>query len=348
MSTSSSWLDEHDDWYPPPRSYGLPSYEEAIAESRIGPERYDNHILASYGQNAPVSLPRVTMSLPDFLMVFSLVLFCLTSLGVLLGGGTEDPTSLALNAAYNAGYHVQHSSITKPSCRVSDDLHQYNVPLPEFLRRFTPNTAPQRVSTRAAIFRNIGDEPEILLAQSKSWRLGSGGMWEHDRGCGRSETILHAAARGLEEETNVKLASLDAWVGEYTFHAPWMLWAKRNLKIMFLASVEGGDTSLTDITWNTTKYQAFCWATKAQLGNMSVLQGESIPLSRNGLEVVPKDDQWVKMAYSSQDAKNLALEAFEVAHYKGLLVSTRQWTGWIAFFHRIFGRDSARWTKQGY
>ncbi|KAJ5115592.1 hypothetical protein N7526_011473 [Penicillium atrosanguineum] len=230
MSTSSSWLDEHDDWYPPPRSYGLPSYEEAIAESRIGPERYDNHILASYGQNAPVSLPRVTMSLPDFLMVFSLVLFCLTSLGVLLGGGTEDPTSLALNAAYNSGYHVQHSSITKPSCRVSDDLHQYNVPLPEFLRRFTPNTAPQRVSTRAAIFRNIGDEPEILLAQSKSWRLGSGGMWDTtgaavDRYS--KETILHAAARGLEEETNVKLASLDAWVGEYTFHAPWMLWAKK-------------------------------------------------------------------------------------------------------------------------
>lgn len=257
------------------------------------------------------------MKLVNFLVVLlPFMLLFLTSLGALLGGGA-DPTSLALKAAYHSGHRFQHLPITKPPCSVSGYLNQYNVPLHEFLQRFTPDTVPQRVSASAVIFRNVDNEPEILLVQGKTWLSGVGGKWETTGGAVGwypQETILHAALRDLKKEANVKLASLDAWVGEYTFQAPWMLWARQHLRIMFLASVKGSNTGLKNITLSTMVHQAFCWATKAQLKNMSVRQGERISISMNGLEAIPKDGQWEKMPYISQDGKDLALEAFKVLH----------------------------------
>lgn len=272
----------------------------------------------------------------------------LTSVGVFLGGGTGHLTSLALKAAYNSGCRFQQLPIMKPSCQVSDNLNEYNVPLHEFLQRFTPDTVPQRVSASAVIFRNVDHEPEILLAQSKKSLLGGGGKWETIGGVvdwyGR-ETILHAALRGLEEETNVKLASLDAWVGEYTIQTPWMLPAKKSLDIMFLASVPGDNTGQQNITLSTWKHQAYCWASKTQLMNLGVLQGKPMSFSMNGLEVVPKDAQWGKMTYISQDSKDLALRAFDVLHDRKSLANPRQATGLIAFFRRTFSLGFSGWER---
>ena len=246
--------------------------------------------------------------------LFALALSSSSSLRAFVGGAAEYFTALGLTAVYNCGYRFQHLPTIYASCEVSDDLRQYNVPLHDFLQRFAPGTVPQRVSATAVVFRHVNTEPEILLVQNKAW-LGMGGKWETTGGgvdLVPRETVLRAAERELNQEAGVKLASIDAYVDQYIFQAPWMLWTKKNLKIMFLGTVEGGDAGVNNITLSPMEHQAFCWATEAELRKMTLDKGEPVPVPMKGLQAMPDDHQWAQMPYISQQGQRLALKAFDM------------------------------------
>lgn len=246
--------------------------------------------------------------------LLALALSASSSLRAFAGGAAEYLTALGLTAVYNCGYRFQHLPTIKTSCSVSGNLHQYDVPLHDFLQRFAHGTVPQRVSATAVVFRHVNTEPEILLVQSKAW-FGMGGKWETTGGgvdFVPRETMLRAAERELNQEAGVKLASIDAYVGEYTFQAPWLLWTKDNLKIMFLGTVEDGDAGVNDIRLSPMEHQAFCWATKDQLAKMTLHKSESVSVRMKGFQAVPEDHQWTQMPYISQQGQRLALKAFDV------------------------------------
>jgi 8-oxo-dGTP pyrophosphatase MutT (NUDIX family) len=248
--------------------------------------------------------------------LLALALSASSSLRAFAGGAAEYFTALGLTAVYNCGYRFQHLPIIKASCKVAGSLDPYDVPLHEFLvQRFPLGTGPQRVSATAVVFRHVrAAEPEILLVQSKAW-LGMGGKWETTGGgvdFVPRETVLRAAERELEQEAGVKLASIDAYVGQYTFQVPWMLWTKDNLKIVFLGSVKGGDGGVQNIILSRMEHQAFCWATKAQLEKMTLHKGDRVPVPMKGLQAMPQDNQWAQMPYISEEDKKLALNAFDV------------------------------------
>ncbi len=70
-----------------------------------------------------------------------------------------------------------------------------------------------------------------------------------------------------------------------------MLWTGRNMKIMFLATVDGGDDGLQNIRLNPVEQQAFCWATRAQLEQMTVHIVDKGPLEMHGFEARPRPDR---------------------------------------------------------
>ena len=246
--------------------------------------------------------------------LFALAWSSSSSLRAFAEGAGEYFTALGLTAVYNCGYRFQHLPTINASCKVSDSLHQYNVPLHDFLQSFAQGTVPQRVSATAVVFRHVNAEPEILLVQSKAW-LGMGGKWETTGGgvdFVPRETVLRAAQRELNQEAGVELASLDAYVDQYTFQAPWMLWTKNNLKIAFLGTVKGGDAGVTSIRLSPMEHQAFCWATKDQLAKMTLQKGERVSVPMKGLQAMPEDHHWARMPYISQQGQRLALKAFDV------------------------------------
>lgn len=126
------------------------------------------------------------------------------------------------------------------------------------------------------------------------------------------ETILHAAVREVKKKTNIKIKSIDAFVGQYMFQARWMLWARRNLKIMFIGSVEGGNEGLQDIKLSLIEHQDYCWVAEARVKKMKATNDQCVLLSPIAeLETTPKDIKWEHMRFISPEAKKLALKAFD-------------------------------------
>ncbi len=240
----------------------------------------------------------------------------------LFHGVVEFVTTLALAAAYNIGWRLDNLSVEKASCRIAPQLMEFDVPLDDFLATHPFAALPefsnlQRVSATAVIFRKMDTEnPEILLLQSARWRLlGKGSAkWEMTGGAvdrWPRETLLRAAEREAWEEAGIKLASIEAVVHYHPFFCWWMLWAGYNMKIMFLATVAGGDSGLQDIRLNPAEHQAFCWATRAQLEQMTAHQSVGAgPLELHGFEAKPSPDQWAHMQYISESGRTGALRAF--------------------------------------
>jgi 8-oxo-dGTP pyrophosphatase MutT (NUDIX family) len=157
----------------------------------------------------------------------------------------------------------------------------------------------------------------MLLLQSAKWPLIGGGKWEVTGGAPDRwprETVLRAAEREAWEEAGVKIERIDALVGRYHFHVPWMLWTGHNMKIMFVASVADGDDGVKNIKLNWFEHRAFCWAKEAQLSAMAVDAAEAPQLKMEGMEAKPTNEQFTKMQYISGDGKDVAISAFKVLH----------------------------------
>jgi len=238
----------------------------------------------------------------------------------LLHGLVEFVTTLALAAAYNFGWRLNNLPVKKAVCRIAPELSEYDVPLDVFLATHPLAARPefsnvQRVSATAVVFRKIDtDNPEILLLQSSSWRLRGNAKWEVTGGAvdrWPRETLLRAAEREAWEEAGIKLASIEAVVYSYPFFCWWMLWTGRNMKIMFLATVDGGDDGLQNIRLNPVEHQAFCWATRAQLEQMTVDIVDTGPLEMHGFEARPRADAWARIQYISEGGWTGALRAFD-------------------------------------
>jgi 8-oxo-dGTP pyrophosphatase MutT (NUDIX family) len=228
------------------------------------------------------------------------------------GGAAEFLQSLALTATHTCGYRFQHLPIKGATCQVHESLEIYNVPLSEFLEAFPNAVVPQRVTPGLVIVRHTGPEPEILLLQTNRW-FAKGGNWELPGGGVDwipRETVLRAGQRELWEETGLGLASFDDYVGQYHFQAPWMLWMKDNLKIIFIGSVKGGDEGLKNIRLSRMEHEAFCWATESQIKEMSLHAERLVPLVMDGCEAMPEPGQWEQMAFISEEGKHYAIEAF--------------------------------------
>ncbi|EED11442.1 hypothetical protein TSTA_111060 [Talaromyces stipitatus ATCC 10500] len=160
--------------------------------------------------------------------------------------------------------------------------------------------------------RQIRNHELGLKSFKKSPRFAKVGKWELPGGGVDwilRETILRAGQRELWEETGLDLASFDDYVGQYQFQAPWMLWMKDNLKIIFIGSVKDGDEGLKNIRLSPMEHEAFCWATESQIKEMS-LHAEKLALVMDGCEAMPKPDQWKQMAFISEEGKHYAIEAF--------------------------------------
>jgi 8-oxo-dGTP pyrophosphatase MutT (NUDIX family) len=250
--------------------------------------------------------------------LFAIVAFPLVKAFVF--GAAEYAATLALAAAYNVNWRFDSLPVENAKCRVAPGLDEYNVSLDDFLAnsRIAPRSEfskLQRVSATAAVFRNIHtDSPEILLLQSAKWLLPGRAKWEMSGGAVDRyprETLLRAAEREAKEEAGIELDSIEAVVGYYKFHCWWMLWTARNLKIMFLATVRGGDDGLKNIKLSPLEHQAFCWATRDQLAQMAVRTVDDAgPLKMNGFEAEPQPHQWASMQYISEDGRECALKAF--------------------------------------
>jgi 8-oxo-dGTP pyrophosphatase MutT (NUDIX family) len=152
------------------------------------------------------------------------------------------------------------------------------------------------------------EEPEILLLQITRWPF-LGGKWEMTGGGPRErETILRAAEREAEEEADIKVGGFVACVGHHHHHCPWMLWRAHNMKIMFLARVDG-DAGLGNIKLNWYEHQAYRWVNEAQLGDMVAHKVKPVKLKMEGREAKPTDKQFPNMQYVSAKGKILSLEA---------------------------------------
>ncbi|KAH6611933.1 NUDIX hydrolase domain-like protein [Boeremia exigua] len=169
----------------------------------------------------------------------------------------------------------------------STSLQQYAIPESEYLSQ---HHDVHVICTGAVVFNNEG---KLLLVQRAkdekaypdAWEIPGGKMDDTD------ETILHAAARELKEETGLVATRVVRKVTQFTFADGGKKRAGKTwLKLVFQFEVDNADAVVLD----PIEHQRFLWACEEEITNDLVKEG-STPLN-----------------YISPTNKDVKLEAFKL------------------------------------
>ncbi|KZM27812.1 uncharacterized protein EKO05_0010998 [Ascochyta rabiei] len=146
------------------------------------------------------------------------------------------------------------------------------------------------ICTGAVVFN---DEGKILLVQRAKDEKAFPDAWEIPGGKmdGTDETILHAAARELKEETGLTATRVVRQVAQFTFSDGWGdRPTKTWLKLIFQFEVEDAEAVVLD----PIEHQSYLWACEEEVVKDLVAE-RSTPLR-----------------YISQQNKDVKLEAFKL------------------------------------
>ncbi|KAJ8105625.1 hypothetical protein OPT61_g10061 [Boeremia exigua] len=159
-------------------------------------------------------------------------------------------------------------SVSMPSFEYSSSLQQFAVPESDYLRE---HHDVDIICTGAVVFDSKG---RLLLVQRAkeekaypdAWEIPGGKMDDTD------ETILHAAARELKEETGLTATRVVRKVTEFTFldggkSRPNTMW----LKLIFEFEVEDPNAVVLD----PVEHQRYLWASEDEVTDDLVKEGST-------------------------------------------------------------------------
>lgn len=158
---------------------------------------------------------------------------------------------------------AQEQSPTAPFA-VSSALRHYLCPVPSLARTF-----PKPIDRFLASTCVFDPANRLLLIQRSAtdgWPL----MWEVPGGCvdPTDETVVHAAARELEEEAGMTATSFKACVDEFGGAMP-HVWEDDNpdkdwlwCRLAFVVEVKGGGEA---VVLDEKEHQDFVWATEMEV-----------------------------------------------------------------------------------
>ncbi|CAK3820106.1 hypothetical protein BST61_czeina4g001370 [Lecanosticta acicola] len=136
---------------------------------------------------------------------------------------------------------------------------------PQAYHAANPDSRYSYIATGAIVFDRSGTAARRVLLLQRSnydsmpgrWEIPGGGCDEDD------ETILHAAARELQEETGLKAARIGSQVGEGHFFTSRS--GKRICKFTFVVEIGESAEGHSAVELDPKEHQNYVWATEAEV-----------------------------------------------------------------------------------